>query len=191
MRIPGRAILTASTLALAAGLLAGCTHSQADADPTKPPKPSLTPTPIFTSDADALAAATKVYKEFLAASDLVGHDGGIDPDRVKPYATPEVLDAERRQAQKLQAAHARSYGESKVSNSQLQSVTQHGATVTISIYACEDLSAVDVRDDSGKSLIDPSRADLVAYVVQVRGDSLDHLVVASNKFWSGGGVCSS
>jgi hypothetical protein len=188
MRIPGRTILTACTVALAAGFLAGCTPTHPITEPAKTPKP--TPTPVFTSDADALAAATKVYKRFLAASDVVGHDGGRDPERVSDLVGPEVLEAERAQARKLEDANARSYGETEVSNTQLQSLTQHGDTAEVVIYACEDLTDVEVRDSDGKSLIDNSRSDLVAYQVTLRGTAPDALKVMSNKFWAGGSVCT-
>jgi hypothetical protein len=59
------------------------------------------------------------------------------------------------------------------------------------MYACEDLTGVDVRDDAGNSLIDPSRANFVAYEVRVEGDSANRLVVVANRYWSGGGVCDS
>jgi len=188
MRIPGRVFLTACALALT-GCLAGCTSPHADAAPPKTPKPIPSTTPVFTSDADALAAATETYQAFLSASDAIGHDGGENPDRVDQYATPDVVEAERAQATKLKDARARSFGDTKISASSLQSVDQQGSDVIVTIYACEDLSDVDVRDDAGKSLIDPSRTDLVAYVVSVQGTSRGNLLVASNKFWYGGGVC--
>lgn len=191
MRIPGRAILTASTLALAAGLLAGCTHSQADADPTKPPKPSLTPTPIFTSDADALAAATKVYKSYVRASDDIGHDGGANPNRIAPYVSEEGLKNEVTEATRLAAEHARESGYTKINNVILQSHTESGGTAVVTIYACQDVSEVNVIDASGKSLISPDRADLVAYVARLETTAKGKLVVSSNKFWSGGGICKA
>jgi hypothetical protein len=191
MRNPGRPILAVCALLLAGGFLAGCTSGKPQSLPTETPKSTPTPSPVFTSDAQALAAATEVYRRFLAASDVIGHEGGSDPDRVRPYVNDVVLAAEEKQAQKLKDAHARSYGDTKVSKSQLQSVTQQGKSVTVSIYACEDLSDVDVRDDSGNSLIDPSRADFVAYEVRLEGESANGLVVAANKYWSGGRVCDS
>lgn len=178
----------AAVVVLVAGVaLAACSGASSPSPSRVASSPS--PTPIFTSDADALAAATEAYKNFLRLSDEVGHEGGARPERVGEYAGDAVVEAERKQASELAASRARSYGETKVSNSRLQSIDRRGSTVTVSIYACEDLREVDVRDPNGHSLFPPDRPDFVAYVVGVAGKSREDLIVVSHTFWEGGGVC--
>lgn len=187
MRIRGRTTLVACTFALAAGLLAGCTTPHASADPTKTPSP--TPTPVFTSDAEALAAAKAVYASYVRASDEIGHDGGANPERISPYVSKAGLSNEVQQAQTLSKEKAHEVGYTRINNVVLQGHEEsHGAT-TVTIYACQDVSEVDVVDESGKSLIAPDRADYVAYVAKLQSTGDDPLVVESNKFWSGGGIC--
>jgi len=188
MRIPGRVIFTASTLALAAGLLTGCTHAQADADPTRPPKPSPTPTPVFTSDADALAAATKVYKEFEAASDQIGRDGWADPSPIRPFVSEAGYQHEVQTANNYHAQHAHGVGETVINNAVLQSARERAGRASVTMYVCEDLRKVDIVDASGKSLIS-DRADFVSYVVELEGPSRHSLKIQSIDYWSGGGIC--
>jgi hypothetical protein len=187
MRIPGRAVLAACAVALAVGCLAGCTSPDADADPTKTPKP--TPTPVFTSDADALAAATDVYTKYVRASDDIGHDGGKNPERISPYVNKAGLANEVEQAKKLAEEHAHEVGYTKINNVILQGREEVAGIATVTIYACQDLSDVDVLDANGSTLIAPDRADFVAYVAKLQSSSNGSLIVQSNKYWSGGGIC--
>ena len=182
-------MLAASALALAAGVLAGCSSSDADADPAKTPKPSPTPTPVFTSDADALAAATKVYKEFEAVSDAIDHDGGAHPERIKPYVNAAGYQHELEEAEKMRSEHSHGVGSTVLNNVVLQSHEEHDGEAIVTIYTCDDLSHVDRIGADGRSLIDPGRGDYVAYVAVLRGSSAQHLVIQSNDYWSGGGIC--
>jgi hypothetical protein len=188
MRIRGRVLVSSCTVLLAGALLAGCADSRDTADkPTKPPSP--TPTPVFTSDADALAAATEVYKQYMKASDDVGHDGGENPERVKPYVNAEGLQHEIESAQKIKDQDARGYGYSKLNNAILQSHVEKAGVATVRMYVCEDISDVDLRDASGKSLVDSSRSDYIAYVTELTSSDAGQLIIQSSKYWSGGGIC--
>ncbi|GAA4185866.1 hypothetical protein GCM10022288_08590 [Gryllotalpicola kribbensis] len=187
MRIPGRTILTACTVALAAGFLAGCTPSHPITEPAKTLKP--TPTPVFTSDADALAAATKIYKKFEAAVDAIGHDGGEGAERVKPYVSDAGYRFEVAEAEKFKKERAHGTGDTVLNNSVLQSRVERNGVATVTIYVCEDISAVDRIGPDGKSLISADRGDYNDYEVVLKGDSANSLVIQSNKYWSGGGIC--
>jgi len=187
MRIPGRAVLAACTLALAAACLAGCTSQHASADPTTTPKP--TPTPVFTSDAEALAAATKVYKKFEAAVDAIGHDGGKDPERVKPYLSHAGYEFEVEEAKKYQTEHSHGTGTTVLNNAILQSHSETGGVATVTIYVCEDISGVDRIGPDGKSMVSPDRGDYNDYQVVLKSNARHQLIIESNKYWSGGGIC--
>jgi len=183
MRIPGRTILTACTVALAAGFLAGCTPSHPITEPAKTPKP--TPTPVFTSDADALAAATKVYKKYLSVADSIAQQGGKDPERLGPYVSDAGLANERKEAKRLSDARAHQVGATVVSEVKLQRRSTSG----VSIYACQDISAVDVLDENGESLVAPSRPDAIPYVATLSYGASGRLIVDSDRFWDGENIC--
>ena len=187
MRNPGRPILAVCALLLAGGFLAGCASGKPQSLPTETPR--STPTPVFTSDAQALAAATEVYKKYVRASDNIGHDGGADPERVRPYVNAAGLQHEIESAQRIADENARGYGYTKVNNTVLQSHEESHGIATVRMYACQDLTGVDLRDAAGTSLIAPDRADFISYVAELRTNSHGQLVIQSNRYWSGGGIC--
>ncbi|WP_162940012.1 hypothetical protein [Gryllotalpicola protaetiae] len=189
MRIPGRTVLAACALALAASLLAACTPSHPAAEPTKTPK--STPTPVFTSDADALAAATTTFTQFEAASDRVASAGWTDPGPLRSLVSADGYKHEQETAAKYRSQHAHATGSTVINNTQLESHRQDGGEAVIRMYVCEDLSGVDILDDTGMSLVDPSRADFVSYLIELEGTSSNKLVVQSIDYWSGGGICKA
>src|SRR5690606_24012229 len=85
--------LMRSALALAAAtvtvavLLSGCVQQGPEVTP--PPEPSTTP--IFASDEEALAAATEAYEAYLAMSDLIAQEGGVNPERIESVAVRKAL----------------------------------------------------------------------------------------------------
>ena len=187
MRIPGRTVLAACTLALAVSMLAGCTSSHPSADPTNSPKP--TPTPVFTSDADALAAGTEVYKSYMKASDDIAHDGGANPERVKPFVSESGYQHELDAADTYKTEHSHGIGYAVLNNAILQSHHEKNGIATVTLYTCQDISGVDRVDQGGKSLTQANRDDFIAYEPVLRSDKTGHLVLQSNPYWSGGGIC--
>lgn len=187
MRIPGRTTLVACTLALAVGFLSACTPSHPVAHPTKTPSP--TPSPVFTSDAEALAAATAVYKKFEQISDAIGLDGGANPERIKPFVNEAGYAHEKVSAEKMQSEHSHQVGTTVLNNVLLQSHEEANGVATVTIYTCEDISSVDRVGADGKSLLSGNRPDFLAYEAVLRSDVTGHLVIQSNKNWSGGGIC--
>jgi len=81
MRTP--IVVTLTVLLL---LLAGCIPKQE--------RPEPTPTPVFASEEEALAAAEEAYAAYLAISDLIASEGGADPERLAPYVTEDWLSHE-------------------------------------------------------------------------------------------------
>ncbi|MEP6843257.1 MAG: hypothetical protein ABJA11_07030, partial [Pseudolysinimonas sp.] len=56
--------------------------------------PSASATPVFASDAEALAAAEKAYAAYLKVSDQILNEGGEDPTRLLGVATSSAYDTE-------------------------------------------------------------------------------------------------
>jgi len=189
MRNPVRASLVVASLALSGALLTACTPSAPVAHESKTPAPSPSTTPIFASDAEALEAATAVYTKYLAAVDAIGHDGGTNPERVRPFVNAAGLQHQVDASKKMIAEHSHGVGDTKLNNTVLQSHDESTGAARVRIYACQDISAVDVIDPSGKSLVSENRADYIAYEVSLTTERGHGLVIQSNKYWSGGGVC--
>ncbi|MCL2516768.1 MAG: hypothetical protein FWD85_04860 [Microbacteriaceae bacterium] len=187
MRIPRRASLALAVLLAAGVVLTACTPADPGTHSTRSASPS--PTPIFASDAEALAAAVAVYKKFEAATDAIGHDGGANPERIKPYLSASGYAFELKNFQKLQTEHVHGVGTTVLNNAVLQSRDETRGWATVTIYVCEDLSAVDRIGPDGKSTINSDRGNFVAYEAILQGQSADSLLIQSNTFWSGGGIC--
>lgn len=179
--------LSATALA-AALLLSGCV--QADPVVTADPKPSATP--LFASEADALAAATAAYAAYVKVSDEIFMDGGSHPERLKNVAIGEQLRADLNGFAKASSAGVHSTGGTTFESIRLQdydsSATKGRAVVAV--YLCEDVSKVDVMDAQGSSVVSDTRPNRVKYEVQfddARGES-SPLRVSHKEPW-GDGKC--
>jgi hypothetical protein len=189
MRNPVRAASVVATLALAGALLTACTPSAPVRHETKTPAPSPSATPIFASDAEALAAATAAYRNFIGLEDAIGHDGGANPERIRPFVSAAGYQHELQAAKKFIEQGSRGYGNTVLNNTVLESHVEQSGLATVVIYACQDLRRVDVRDSTGKSTIDDSRSDYVVFESRLEGSSEDRLVVQSNTYWAGSDIC--
>lgn len=187
MRIPRRASLALAVLLAAGVALTACTPAEPGTHSTRSASPS--PTPIFASDAEALAAAVAVYKKFEAATDAIDHDGGAHPERIRPYVSDSGYAFELESAKKMQSEHAHGIGTTLLNNAVLQSRDEANGWATITIYVCEDISSVDRIGPDGKSQVSPNRADLITYQAVLQGRAANSLVLHSNDYWGGGNIC--
>jgi hypothetical protein len=180
--------LATVALVLAAALSAtGCTPEAPAADPV--PTPSATP--LFASDAEALAAAEEAYAAYLAVTDAIFADGGKDPERLLEVATREVFEAQ------LEGyVSAANEGWTGVGSTTLDSVTLErydpgNARSTVSIYGCVDLSEVDVVDSSGVSVVSPTRPNRtpIQATLDSSGGARFPLIVSGERPWTGENFC--
>ncbi len=165
-------------LLLIALLLAGCTDP--NPMPTPPPTPSTTP--VFASDEEALAAAEEAYGKFLAATDSVIRDGGLDPERVQPFLSPSLYERELAGYEQLTQN-----GWHGVGSTAFTLLFQSFDGESVVTYACDDVSATDVLNSDGVSVVLAGRADEIAYEVEF--DARDQLRITRKDVWNGGGVC--
>ena len=169
-------------------LLSGCVPTPASPTPT--PKPSTTP--VFASEAEALAAATKAYAAYVRVSDEILADGGKNPERIKTVSSGAALKAALSGYREFRTKELRSVGISKVQNVTLQQFSNgppSGADL-VSIYACLDVSSVDVLDKGGVSVVSPERPPRQPFQVSEGWDTRKGvLVVSSREPWEDGGVC--
>jgi hypothetical protein len=148
--------------------------------------------PVFASDEEALAAAQSRYELFIATIDKVVAEGGAQVERIDQVAVPELAEEEKVGVRDFTSKGFRMTGRSQVTNAVLQSrSTDGGVTSVITIYACVDVSQIEVVDQTGTSVVQSTRPDQSAFEVtlSVPNGNLSELLVVSNSVWNGGGVC--
>jgi hypothetical protein len=179
----GYVVVTAALLVA----LAGCVPTA----PSGSSSPSVSATPVFASDAEALAAAEKAYAAYLKVSDQIFVDGGKDPERLLTVATRQVYAGELEGFQTAAKNGWHSTGGSQADNYSLESFDPGDLKDMITVYLCSDVSQVDVLDASGRSVVSPNRPARTAFEVTFAPKAADSevLVVSDKNLWTGGGVC--
>ncbi|MHA6695759.1 hypothetical protein [Homoserinimonas sp. A520] len=180
--------LAAVTIAVAM-LLSGCVPQ----DPEITPPPEPTTEPIFASDEEALAAATDAYAAYLAMSDLIAQEGGANPERIQSVAVRDALADAVEGYAVFQENGYRSSGNSQIRSVEFQYYSQAQSEITdiAAVYACLDVTNVDVVDSSGVSVVESSRPDVQLFEVTFDVLTLEppELIVASRDPWSGDNSC--
>jgi hypothetical protein len=184
-----RKVIEIAAAATAVLALAGCVQPPQRVIPTSEPSTA----PVFASDAEALAAAKKAYVAYLAVSDEILMDGGTSADRLLKVATAAEL---KKQVPGFDAAianHWRSTGGTQLDAIELQkfdSTALRGKSV-VTVYACIDVSKVDVLDTSGESVVSPTRPTVSTFetTFDLASRNPARLVVADEEPWQGAGIC--
>lgn len=168
---------------LTLGSLTGCISSPAAPSPTPVSQPRLTP--LFTTDNQALIAATDAYAVYLNLSDQILAQGGVDPGRLQRVATGEALRQLKKQFSTYSKRQWHASGETMFDSMKVQG----RSALTVTVYVCDDVSNVAVVDASGKSLLSAdarTRTPVVAQFVQ-HGE---RLLLASKTTWTGSDFCA-
>jgi hypothetical protein len=182
--------VAAFVLAIVVSLtLAGCVQQSPHVIPTSAPST----TPVFASDAAALAAATKAYVAYLAVSDQIGNDGGADPQRIEPLVTKDRVSAEVKQFDSFARTGDHFSGSSTFSTFHLQQLTQTGGKVSLSAYACDDVSNSRVIDATGVDITPLTRRDIYPIQIEFRNSKTgsSKLLVEGSTLWTGQDFCAS
>lgn len=164
--------------------LTGCQPT----DPVVVPQPEPSSTPLFASEEEALAAAEEAFAAYLAVLDGISAGGGVAADRLSEVATEEVVVRESAGLKEMAEHGERTVGSRMVDSVSLQSFDATSVEATVTIYACQDFSALDVVDQSGASVLASGRQTRYPLVVTFseRGSSL---VVAGVDDWTGADFC--
>jgi hypothetical protein len=166
--------------------LAGCVPSESHA--TAPPSASATP--VFASDAEALAAAEKAYAAYLRVSDEVANDGGKAPERIAKYVTSGRFKSEIQTSALFLERGIRTTGSTDFDSSILQQVEADGIDTKVTFYTCWDTTAVRVIDSNGNDVTPADRIDrqtLEVVLTTARGRL--PLQLNSDDAWSGQSSC--
>ena len=178
--------------AVAVVLVAALAATGCAPDPAAPHTPAPTSTPLFASDEEALAAAEEAYAAYLAVADQILADGGKAPERLLKVATQAVLDSQIEGYATAAKNGWVSKGRTVLDSVSLERYDPHQIKEAISIYGCVDLTAVDVVDATGTSVVSPTRPNRSPFEITLDlvGTPASQLVVSGEKPWTGENFCA-
>lgn len=181
----GPSLVTAVLLLALAGCVPTGAHPSAS--------PSASATPVFASDAEALAAAEKAYAAYLKVSAEITSEGGMNPRRIDSYVTTQQAPREHDTYAYFSTNNFHTVGSATFSPPKLEQLAfdkAGGADVTF--YTCVDASQVRVLDASNLDVTPANREDLTPLEVTLVSSEAEEsrLLVAESSKWSGPGVCS-
>ncbi|MEO8094921.1 MAG: hypothetical protein ABI632_08310 [Pseudolysinimonas sp.] len=144
---------------------------------------------MFASDEEALAAAEEVYGRYLDVSDSVGASGWNDMSGLESVARDDALSDATRSAAEYAAKGWRQVGVTTFDSMVLQQSRDTGAgSIALVVYVCLDVTAADIVDKGGKSVVSTQRSDRLA--LEVGMDDLDGaLKIDRSETWSGQNFC--
>lgn len=133
--------------------LTGCTGAPAP-DPSDSPSPAATG---FASEEEAFAAAEETFAQYIAATNAIDLS---NPESFEPLLTITTGDENATQRENLSQMNAAGWTVSgETTFSDFESRSFDPATQSVLAGVCIDVSAVDVVDVAGKSVVSESRAD--------------------------------
>jgi hypothetical protein len=179
-------LLAAAALLLA---LAGCVPTA----PHPSASPSASATPAFASDAETLAAAEKAYAAYESAVDRSLQT--TSTIGLAEVAMGDALKTARSSVNSFQRAGRTQRGNSrieKVTGADLSALTAGGTSGDVAqIYACLDVSMVEVLDATGASVSVPGRQTIFPTLVSLAWSSKDgKLLVSEESVWDGKNFCA-
>jgi hypothetical protein len=187
MRVVRRVGAAAVAVAFAA-LLGGCSPQVQP----PPPKPSPSSSPVFASDEEALAAATKAYAAYLNMAGTILSEGGESPNRIEKYASGDALRTSLDGYQEFSTKNYKAIGTSTFDHVSLQHFSSNARGVdVVALYVCLDVAEVDVVDAKGASVVSPSRPARQPLELSFDLDVGKRLLLASIEPWKGGNFCDS
>lgn len=165
-----RKLLTAVLVVGTALTLTACVPD--DPAPTPVPSPSRA-TPLFATDEEALAAAEKVYREYLA---VVARG---DVDSLRLLTSSSWFAEEQSGLDELSRRGLHFTGESQLRELTLQSRNFDQMTT----YACLDMSGSRLLDQAGNDVTPSTRSDLSLFAVDFVSSG-ETLVIDKVELWS-------
>lgn len=165
-------VRTGSALAAAGllvGMLSACTP---EADPT----PTPTKTAAFATDEEAFAAAEETYRAFIDAQNKLDLSDESTFEAVYALTADAAYAAIRESLTQLQAQGVTLTGSSVVTG--VEPLQANLASGDVTMHVCVDVSATDLLDEQGASIVPPSRADVQSLVVDFAIHTTGELRVA-------------
>lgn len=164
----------------AALLLAGCASTAA-------PVKTVNPSPSASvSRTEVTAAAKAQYLRYFAATGAVLRDGGLRPERIRPYVTASEYKTEREIAASVRSTHRRLVGDTSTRNFTAQSYDS--SRRRLKAYACVDNEKSRIVDGQGKDVTPATRVAKSTVLLTFDTSGSEPLLAASEQ-WSGSSVC--
>lgn len=177
--MPRRLAPAVLALVLLVGGVVGCAESTR----LPPPEPPAAGEPLFSSDEEALAAATAAYEEYLAAVDAALAEPGAANGDLELIAEGEALEEALASILTFAERGWRFEGSRRVTEARLQQVVPGHKSAFVAIYVCESVAEVDVVNSQGESVVEPTRPDLTAFEIGVEARDSEAFVV-ERALWS-------
>lgn len=174
-----RGVTAFAGVVLLSCLVSGCVAD--DPDPT--------PTPLFATEEEAFAAAEATYRAYVDALNEVDL---ADPATFEPvYAlmTPAASADVRKEFSQMHADGQTVEGDSRVARVAVQSANLGLGQIELAV--CLDVSAVEVRDREGVSLVTPDRPPVQPMSVSLTPDRNKDLLISSIDGRSGEPSCAA
>ena len=180
----GPALLAVAVLLTLAGCVPSTSHPTA--------APSASATPVFASDAEALAAAEKAYAAYESVVDLSLQT--VSDSQLSGVASGKALKGARVSVESFKKAGRSQEGDSTVSKARaadLSALTVAGALDgAAQIYACLDVSAVTVVDSDGIRVSAVTGQSVFPILVSLNwSPSSRKLLVTEESVWDGTDFC--
>ena len=150
-----RRAAAALVLALALGMTTAC-------QPEPAPSPSG---PVFANEEEAFAAAEETYRAYVDALNQVDLSDPETFEAVYAWTTGELNASDRKGLTNYHADGVTVSGDSVIVL--LEPESFDSSTDSVELAACLDVSAVEVSDKNGESVVDPDRIDVQTLAVSV------------------------
>ena len=183
-----RLIAWLSCAAAAAMVLGGCVQS----NPRTINTPAPVITPMFASDAEALAAATDAYAAYVRVSDEITGEAGEGTQRIAPFVSKRQLKNEIKAFDYYSANSLSSQGHTKFDSVSLQSRVENLRGISlIVVYLCSDVAGISLLNVAGTAVT--STALATRYPLEVEfiatGKTADLFLIDRSESWQGKNFC--
>jgi hypothetical protein len=149
-----RTRVTAAALgALLMLTLAGCTTPE-------PTDPTPTPTSAFASEEEAFAAAEATYRAYVDALNDVDLSDPETFEAVYEWTTGELNASDRKSYSQWHSDDYTKVGEAVIVSIEPQAMNTDVESPEVDAHVCLDISAVDIRDGEGASVVAADRPDI-------------------------------
>ncbi|MDH6533247.1 hypothetical protein M2119_001484 [Aurantimicrobium minutum] len=163
--------------------IVGCAQQPAEKPALENSESSVLP--IEMTEQEALEAAQSAYAEYLAMSDLIAQEGGVNPERMEPYVSPELLKDEITGFQVIENNAWHAEGNSFFDNFAMQ--VKSGSKLTT--YLCIDHSRIRLFDKTSTDVTSPSRIDRYPLQVTFALEDGTNFKIESSETWVGENFC--
>jgi hypothetical protein len=150
--------------------------------------------PLFASDEEALEAAADAYRAYFSVADTILSEGGVNPERLIELVSADIYDVQLESYERFAAQSYRSVGPTTIDTISLQKHSPRAEPdqLLVTVYACVDISASDVLDENGTSIVVNPRQNRYAYEASfsARPGGALPLILSEEDQWTGNDFCN-